>query len=129
MSDFDKYQTLHRKLFRLTKEGALQWRQVERSLNAELLLNAASVIRQFETTWAHLGHRYVLRLVEKRKTIIEHPLLGLEEIAVFELLILENGELIEKLDASSLSEFEMLWLATAIKHRSESSAPLFEAAN
>lgn len=125
MKQLSKYQTLLRELIKLTREGELHWHQVDRHSNAEVILNANSVMRQYKCTWVREGRPYMLALVEKKRTVIEHPLIGPEEEETAELLILEHGELLDTLDTSNLHWIELRWLAATVRHHCGKSAEFF----
>lgn len=108
-----------------TENCEVKWRRLAKSANAEFIFHPEQVCEQYELQWQRDGLSRTLLLIEKRYEEIEHPLLPPSEIKKYELLIVENGELVRKLDEWTLNWSQLCQLAWAVRHNSSTcSAPI-----
>jgi hypothetical protein len=101
-----------------TEKCEVKWRRLAKSANAELIFHAERVSEQYELQWQAGSLACTLLLIEKRHEEIEHPLLAPSEIKKYELLMVENGELVRKLDEWALNWSQLCRLAWAVRHNS-----------
>lgn len=104
----------------ITENGDAKWRQVAKDANAEFIFHPERVRAQFEFEWQQDGRASTMLLIEKRHREVEHLLLGPTEIKKYELLIVEDGILLRKLDEWVLSWPQLCRLAAAVRHNSTS---------
>lgn len=116
---------LYEEILAKTENCEVQWRQLAKSANSALIFHPERVIEQYELLWQPGGYTCTLLLIEKRHREVEHPLLAPSEIKKYELLIVENGELVRKLDEWALNWSQLCQLASAVRHNSSAcSEPL-----
>jgi hypothetical protein len=102
----NQYEKLYKEILNQTESNDLCWRQVARHANAELILNADEVLRQYEASFCRNGQIYKLLLVDKRYTETDFFFRKFE-LREPELHIVDEGELVTSLnqlyiDASQL---------------------------
>ncbi|UGQ44707.1 hypothetical protein [Massilia endophytica] len=119
----NEYERLFAEIVQQTKDGSLQWRQVRRTENAELLLNADTVIRQFEATFTRNSHPYKLLLLEKRVED-EHFFWTFQQREP-ELHVVDDGELVTSLDRLYIDANEIRGLLGLVEPRADRSYRLF----
>lgn len=101
-----------------TENCEVKWRRLAKNANAGLIFHPERVSEQYELLCLPGEPARTLLLIEKRHQEIEHPLLAPSEIKKYELLILENGELVRKLDEWALNWSQLCRLAWAVKQNS-----------
>lgn len=109
---------LYEEVLARTENCEVKWRRLVKSANAELIFHPERVSEQHELQWQPGGLTCTLLLIEKRHEEVEHPLLAPSEIKKYELLIVENGELVRKLDEWALNWSQLCRLAWAVRHNS-----------
>jgi hypothetical protein len=119
----NEYERLFAEILEQTKDGSLKWKQVRRTANAELLLNADTVIRQFETAFSRNSHPYKLILLEKR--VIEEGWFFRTELREPELHVVEDGELLTSLDRLYIHPDDIRRLLGLVEPRADKSHQLF----
>lgn len=122
----NKYELLFEEIVEKTMAGELQWAQIRRTANADLIFDPIHVFRQFEATLTRAGTTFKLLLVEKK---FEDDGWGLMRNAYRpEILVLSaEGELMATLTDVMVKKSRMVTLADVILSRSNSSAKLFDA--
>ncbi|GAB3426496.1 hypothetical protein NX773_20275 [Massilia solisilvae] len=68
----NKYEALFDEILQQTQARELEWRQLRRSANADLIFNLTLVYRQFSAEMQRRGHLLTLLLVEKKYDDPEH---------------------------------------------------------
>jgi hypothetical protein len=119
----NEYERLFAEIVERTKDGSLQWRQVSRKDNAELLLNADTVIRQFEAIFTRDEHPYKLLLLEKR--VIEEGWFLRSERRTPELHVVDDGELLTSLDRLYIHPDDIRSLLGLVEPHADRSRRLF----
>lgn len=107
---------LYEEVVALTENGDVKWRQITKSANAELIFHPERVSEQYELLWQQDKQVCTLLLIEKRHKEIEHPLLGPTELKKYELLIVDSGKLVRKLDEWAFNWPQLCRLAAAVRH-------------
>ena len=100
----------------LTKSGHLRWHQISRSAHSDAMLHPERVCEQFEALWPRQEKTWTLLFVEKKHRERLHPLFGMSDVHEYELLVLEDGQRIRKLDKWTLSWGHLCSLAATIRH-------------
>ena len=119
----NEYERLFAEIFEHTKDGSLQWKQVRRTANAELLLNADTVIRQFEATFIRNSYSYKMVLLEKR--VMEEGWFFRTELREPELHVVDDGELLTSLDRLYIHPDDIRRLLGLVEPRADRSHRLF----
>ena len=120
------YLKLYDEVMGQSRDGTLHWRQIGRGDNADIILDSLSVMRQFETAFQRYGINYKLLCVEKRLYVEEDLFLGTEE-SVGELLVVRDGELVDRLAEPSLGWYRLQCMANEIALLADKASRLYEA--
>jgi len=119
----NKYEKLFAEIYSQTKAGKLNWKQLRRQANSNLIFNQNLVWRQFEADFAREGNRFTLVLVEKK---YEDPDLDFSyEKYSPELLIVDDGELVAMITDSIIEKSEMIQLVNLVETKSDRAKKLF----
>lgn len=125
----NEYEVLFQEIVEQTKSYSLHWRQLNRRENADLILNATQVVRQFAADFARGGSHYTLLLVEKKDDdALFDPFFQSApyQRSAPQILVLDDGELITTLTDSMIERAELLRLMGMVERRSDKVRKLFE---
>jgi hypothetical protein len=119
----NKYEELFNEILSQTKSGKLNWRQVRKESNSELIFNSSLIWRQFTADLVRGNNNFTLLFVEKK---YEDPAYDFTyEKYLPELLIIHEGELIATLSDSVIDISDMIALANIVETTSDKAKLLF----
>lgn len=122
----NKYEALFDEILKQTQARALEWRQLRRSANADLIFNPTLVYRQFSTEMQRRGHSFTLLLVEKKYDDPEHDF-AYQRYAPELLVVDDDGELVTTLTDSVIEWRDLMRLASMVEAQSDKVSKLFDA--
>lgn len=107
---------LYDEIIALSDTGQLKWHASSKPLPGPVVLHPERVCQQFEAIWQRGGKHWRLLFIEKRHREKLHPLFSRSNVHSYELLVLENGERLLKLDKWELSWGHLCALAATVRH-------------
>jgi len=119
----NKYEKLFDDILNKTKLGVLEWRQLRKDANSDVIFNVNVVWRQYSTTIERNTHSFTILLVEKKYDDPEFDLAY--EKYRSELLVLDEGELVTTLDDSTVSATDIAKLISVVETKSDKAKRLF----
>jgi len=119
----NKYEELFREIANATRHGVMQWRQVKRGDNYEIVFNPNSVFRQFASTLRRGRTDYKVLLVEKKIEDPDHDF-SYQRYAP-EILIVDEGELVATLTDSIIDIGNLISFAGLVESQSDKARKLF----
>jgi hypothetical protein len=121
----NKYETLFDDILKQTQSRALQWKQVRRHANSDLIFNPSLVFRQFSSEFLRSGSHFTLLLVEKKYDDPEHDF-AYQKYVPEVLVVDDEGELVATLTDSVIERRDLLRLADMVESRSDKASKLFD---
>lgn len=114
----NKYEELFEDIHEKTNSDQINWRQVSRRANAELVFNPDTVFRQYRGQYTKDDERYTLVFVEKK---FDDPLYDFSFQAYKpEILILdEHDDLILTLNDAIVEKSDLIDLMQSIEEKSD----------
>ena len=113
----NEYEALYAEICDQTEAGSLCWKQIPRHANAEIILNAEEVLRQYEATFHRHGQAYKLLLLDKRHKEINF-LFRKFELREPELHVMHEGELLTSLNQLHIDPSQLGALLGAVEPQS-----------
>lgn len=121
----NKYEKLFDEIIRQTRSGELQWKQVRRHSNSDLIFSPNFVFRQFTSNLTRGGNDFKLLLVEKKYEDPEHDFVY-DKYRPEILVIDDDGELVATLTDSVIDRSDIVRLADIVETRSDKANKLFD---
>ncbi|GAB3398094.1 hypothetical protein NX774_18840 [Massilia agilis] len=122
----NKYEALFDEILKQTQTRALEWRQLRRNANADLIFNPTLVYRQFSTEMRRRGNSFTVLLVEKKYDDPEHDF-AYQRYAPELLVVDDDGELVTTLTDSVIEWRDLMRLASMVEAQSDKASKLFDA--
>lgn len=119
----NKYEKLFSEILSLTKNGDLNWKQLKRHQNSELIFNPNLIWKQYSGELLRDGNTFTIILVEKKSEDPEFDFAY--EKYTPELLIVDDGELIATINDSVIEKSDMIKLANLVETKSDKARKLF----
>lgn len=120
----NKYETLFDEIVNQTRSKSLNWKQVRRHENAELIFNPNLVFRQFSADFPRNGAEFKLLFIEKKYDDPEDDF-GYARYAPEVLVVDHDGDLVTTLTDSVIERADMLRLADMIEANTGKVSKLF----
>lgn len=121
----NKYETLFDEIINQTRARSLNWKQVRRHENSELIFDPNLVFRQFSADFPRNGANFKLLLIEKKYDDPEDDF-AYARFAPEILVVDDEGELVATLTDSVIERADMLRLVDMVETRNDKASKLFD---